>query len=426
MKVLDTTQVAPRAGEPEDSYPRQDRRILGNPRRQTWEAVNTVLGDAKEISAGVWTCEPGRWQIAFGAAQQEVFTVLSGRCRVHAESGGYKEAGPGDALHIPAGFRGEFEVIEQVTKTYVTVDAKADAGPNRAKKAPGRWVRLLEAADELWKEYTWLTRGATLLLVLACVFGMYVTAGGDLSCALRQAPCWPSPAWVQALASDAFRTLITLLIALLVAIHLKERMLEGKLDGSQHYDVGRALAYGYFRNFLVPALLIARDEKQVLHVIRPGNVEDLEKFVKETWPAIRSRTSTLSTDKAYEANQSAPLKRSILVLTSLSGKDGEQRELFDFPSTLFTVHDYYETWNEWLDKEGKALIKPGRLRELQERQIKAFFEHLRELSRTDIGERAVADLGFKEGDHKLRELFEERFRTISPDELSRRLGASAT
>jgi uncharacterized cupin superfamily protein len=57
-----------------------------------------------------------------GPTEQEVFTVLSGRCRVHGDDGGVQEAGPGQAIHIPAGFTGAFEVLETVTKVYVITE----------------------------------------------------------------------------------------------------------------------------------------------------------------------------------------------------------------------------------------------------------------------------------------------------------------
>lgn len=120
----DSTRIAPATGEPQASYPKPERLVTGNPRRDTWEGVSTPLAGAQRLHSGVWRCEPGRWRIAFGPSQQEVFTVLEGLCRVHTEGGDFKEVGPGEALHIPAGFRGEFEVIEAVLKTYVTVDAE--------------------------------------------------------------------------------------------------------------------------------------------------------------------------------------------------------------------------------------------------------------------------------------------------------------
>ena len=112
----------PVTGEPEVSHPQTDRLISGNPRRDTWSAVETDLAGASRFYSGVWRSEVGHWRIAMGATEQEVFTVLEGRCRVHSDAGGFQEAGPGQAIHIPAGFIGSFEVLEAVTKVYVITE----------------------------------------------------------------------------------------------------------------------------------------------------------------------------------------------------------------------------------------------------------------------------------------------------------------
>jgi len=118
-----TTWFAPPGlGAPELSRPKPERLEQGNPLRETWSAVAAPTGGATQLSSGLWRCEPGRWRIEFGVAQQEVFTVLSGRCRVHDTQGAYREVGPGESLHIPAGFRGSFEVLETVTKSWVILD----------------------------------------------------------------------------------------------------------------------------------------------------------------------------------------------------------------------------------------------------------------------------------------------------------------
>ena len=259
----------------------------------------------------------------------------------------------------------------------------------------GRWRRLREAAVALWNEYTWITRGATLLLVAACLYGMALAAQGDSFCAASGPWCWVPASLQRALASDAFRTLVTLAIALFIAIHLKERQIEGKLDGSQHYDIGRALAYGYFCNFLVPALLIVQSEGRGRHlqVIRPADVDELERFSTKIWPRIKSMVSVKSLAGAYQSRTDAPLRRSMLVMASRGGPTPGEQGYFDFPSTLFTLHDYYKTWNHWLREQHKAEISPERIRELQQRQIVAFFQHLRELSRSEVGLEAVREFG---------------------------------
>ncbi len=109
-------------GLPAVDHPRPERLERGNPRRETWNVLEAAQ-PAGTLYAGVWRCEPGRWRIAMGPHEQELFTVLAGRCRVHAADGRFVEAGPGEALVLPAGFEGSFEVLETLTKTYAIVEA---------------------------------------------------------------------------------------------------------------------------------------------------------------------------------------------------------------------------------------------------------------------------------------------------------------
>jgi hypothetical protein len=106
------------AGQPETDHPRPERLVRDNPLRETWNRVDEGL-PAGQVFCGVWRCEPGRWRIAMGPTERELFTVLRGRCRVHDALGGFEEMGPGEGLYIPPGFEGEFEVLEQLTKTYM-------------------------------------------------------------------------------------------------------------------------------------------------------------------------------------------------------------------------------------------------------------------------------------------------------------------
>jgi uncharacterized protein len=109
-------------GDPEIDHPRPERLLCGNPQRETWNLLSQVVAGA-QVDSGVWRCEPGHWRIAMGPNEIELFTVLAGRCRVHAADGSFQEAGPGEALIIPAGFEGSFEVLEMLTKTYMIVSA---------------------------------------------------------------------------------------------------------------------------------------------------------------------------------------------------------------------------------------------------------------------------------------------------------------
>ena len=105
-------------GQPDTDHPKPERLVRGNPLRETWNQVDESL-PAGQVYCGVWRCEPGRWRIAMGPTERELFTVLTGRCRVHDALGGFEEVAPGEGLYIPPGFEGEFEVLEHLTKTYM-------------------------------------------------------------------------------------------------------------------------------------------------------------------------------------------------------------------------------------------------------------------------------------------------------------------
>jgi uncharacterized cupin superfamily protein len=104
-------------GAPASDQPGAERRIAGAPRRHTWNVVDVPCAGAV-MSCGIWHSEPGHWRFAFGPDEHELFTVLQGRCRVHAADGSFQEVGPGQALFIPGGFAGSFEVLEPLKKTY--------------------------------------------------------------------------------------------------------------------------------------------------------------------------------------------------------------------------------------------------------------------------------------------------------------------
>lgn len=106
------------AGTPTTDHPRPERLLRGNPLRETWNLVDQAL-PAGQVYCGVWRCEVGHWRIAMSPTERELFTVLSGRCRVHDAQGGFEEAGPGEAIYLPPGFEGAFEVLEPLTKTYM-------------------------------------------------------------------------------------------------------------------------------------------------------------------------------------------------------------------------------------------------------------------------------------------------------------------
>jgi len=112
------------AAAPEIDHPRPERLERGNPARRTWTLYESAPAG---MFAGIWESEVGRWRIAMDPNEHEYFVVLSGRCRLHDAAGGFTEAGPGEALVIPAGFAGSFEVLQAMRKHFVIVVAPAQA-----------------------------------------------------------------------------------------------------------------------------------------------------------------------------------------------------------------------------------------------------------------------------------------------------------
>lgn len=292
------------------------------------------------------------------------------------------------------------------------------------------WLQTARAFVELVRDYQWPTRVVTALLAALAVLGTAAAALGQ-----------PVSQWLgahakvvqaeQALTSDPFLTLLALLVALFVGIAIKRQQLLGQLDGSDHYTIGRALAYGYFKNFLVGALLVMEAKGSRLHVVKPASVEDLRMLEDEVWPQLQPDLNARTEEVAAVARFGhKPLRRRVIVLAGW----GEAAEPFyiDFPTTLFTVADYYASWNRWARRNDRPYIDDQRLASYQQQQINDFFRHLHELvdspdGEVPVGVDAVAEHGLQAD--ALQRLFRDRLVEISLDELRQRLaqrpGASA-
>jgi uncharacterized protein len=110
------------SGAPDVDHPKPERLLIGNPKRETWNVTESLLGNGLVLYSGVWRCEPGKWRIQFASDEHELFTVLVGRCTVSAQDGSSSQtASAGEALFIAPGFAGTFEVHELMTKTYAIV-----------------------------------------------------------------------------------------------------------------------------------------------------------------------------------------------------------------------------------------------------------------------------------------------------------------
>lgn len=280
----------------------------------------------------------------------------------------------------------------------------APVDANRLRKA---WAAFRLVLDD----YHWVTKLTGVFILGCCLLGSVV--------AYRGAGLLQNVAWVRlerVLVSDSFRMFLTLVFGLLVAIAIKRRQVEGRLDGDEHYNIGRALAFGYFKNFLVGALCLAREKDKKLHVFHPANVAQLRRFQAEVWPRIEARFKPEPIDtRLVAADESKPLTRRIIVVTGVD--DGAL--WFDFPTTLFTIGDYYASWNRWLADNGRPHIDALQQREIEQTQIKDFFRHLALLGQQGTGLDAVPEYGLtRQG---LRNLFEHQLEQVSLEQLERML-----
>lgn len=90
------------------------RCVRGRPLQRTWHHYTS---QDQKFFAGIWEAEPGCWRIRY--TENEFCRILSGRSVLRDELGGEREVVAGDNFTIPAGFTGEWEVVETTRKIYV-------------------------------------------------------------------------------------------------------------------------------------------------------------------------------------------------------------------------------------------------------------------------------------------------------------------
>jgi len=91
-----------------------DKCVVGQPIQRTW---NHFSSDDQKFFAGLWEAEPGCWKINY--TENEFCQILSGKSILRDAAGNERPLSAGDNFTIPAGFRGEWEVLETTRKIYV-------------------------------------------------------------------------------------------------------------------------------------------------------------------------------------------------------------------------------------------------------------------------------------------------------------------
>ncbi len=91
----------------------QEKCVRGQPKQRTWNHYTSADG---KFFSGLWEGEPGCWRITY--TEHEFCQLLSGRVILRGSDGSELELVAGDNFVIPAGFEGEWEVLETAKKIY--------------------------------------------------------------------------------------------------------------------------------------------------------------------------------------------------------------------------------------------------------------------------------------------------------------------
>lgn len=86
----------------------------GRPLQRTWHHFTSADG---KLFAGLWEAEPGCWTVTY--TENEFCQILSGRSLLRDRQGRERALRAGDNFVIPAGFEGQWEVLETTRKIYV-------------------------------------------------------------------------------------------------------------------------------------------------------------------------------------------------------------------------------------------------------------------------------------------------------------------
>jgi uncharacterized protein len=85
-------------------------------------AITLATHDGGRVEIGVWECTPGRFT-ADRRQSAEFCHFIAGQVEMTHADGSKQLFGPGDAINLPLGWKGEWRVIEHVRKLYVITQA---------------------------------------------------------------------------------------------------------------------------------------------------------------------------------------------------------------------------------------------------------------------------------------------------------------
>ena len=92
--------------------------VRGQPLQRTWHHFTSR---DEKFFAGIWEAEAGCWKVSY--TENEFCQILEGHSILRDSVGNERTLQAGDNFVIPAGFSGEWEVIETTRKMYVIYEA---------------------------------------------------------------------------------------------------------------------------------------------------------------------------------------------------------------------------------------------------------------------------------------------------------------
>lgn len=101
-----------------ESTPPADRLLAGSPRQVIQNFFSDTTG---QFHCGIWESTPGRWRVKY--SESEFCHVTRGRVRITDGQGRSREFGPGATFVIAAGFEGQWDVLESMTKFYALFES---------------------------------------------------------------------------------------------------------------------------------------------------------------------------------------------------------------------------------------------------------------------------------------------------------------
>ena len=111
--IADLVNFATSSAETEHYPTPAEKCVEGSPE----QFATTHFAVDNRFFAGEWGAEVGRWKVDY--SESEYFHILSGKSILHDDAGNALELNPGDKVCVPAGFRGEWEVVEPTRKIFV-------------------------------------------------------------------------------------------------------------------------------------------------------------------------------------------------------------------------------------------------------------------------------------------------------------------